>query len=89
MVIAITKQSKSYSYTSTCPISPIVKGPDFFAFLLKAALSCVQFRDPSLPGLATYKKHGPCPCPYPRRHARLKVYPHFLTSRTDPSTKHP
>ncbi len=42
-------QSNNYSYTSTCPLSPIIKGLDFFTFLLELALFYVPFCDPSYP----------------------------------------
>jgi hypothetical protein len=42
----------------SCPLTPTVKGFDFLIFLLKPVLSCVLFRDPAQPRLATPKKHG-------------------------------
>ncbi len=47
---------------STCPLSPIIKEPNFIRFLLKVTFSCISFRDPTRARFSFHKTHGHCPC---------------------------
>ena len=63
--------------TSLKPLSPIIKRPDFLIFLLKPGLFYVSFHDPARACFSSRRRTAIIPTSYPRRHARLKVYPHL------------
>ncbi len=43
---------------STCPLFPIIKGPNFILILLKVTFSCALFRDPTRARFSLRKTQG-------------------------------